>query len=152
MGLEFTVRRNLLVFKIACEPKKTCAGHPVATPKLIRVFHSAPGSLGPFYTSLPDPFTKYTAPEARTITAKSQPLRCHSTSTEPTTLTFFNSPTQIFDFSERCLSTPLIPHPPTSCVPAKMASFLPSCSTPSMTTLEAGNLRREYTFQHLLTT
>lgn len=48
-----TVRRNLLVFKIACEPKRTCAGHPLATPKLIRVFHSDPGSVGPFPTSLP---------------------------------------------------------------------------------------------------
>lgn len=48
-----TVRRNLLVFKIAYEPKRTCAGHPLATPKLIRVFHSDPGSLGPFHTSLP---------------------------------------------------------------------------------------------------
>lgn len=65
-----------------------------------------------------------------------------------TTSVFLNFPTQAFHINERSL-LPLIPHPPTSRIPAKMASVF----TPSMPTLEARNkpIYWEYTFQHLLT-
>lgn len=56
-----TFRRNLLVFKATCGPKKTSAGHQSL--ELTSHFHSGPGSLNPLYTSLPDPFTKYTVPD-----------------------------------------------------------------------------------------
>lgn len=142
------VGRNILVFFKAIQgPKKTTAGHQLATRESDTLFHSGPGSLSPVYTSLSSIhqitlLLLLTTTNSR-LEILPRSLCCHLVSTVTRPLLTF--PTKTFHFNQRSLLT-------SSLTPARWPLFYPPL-TPTKPTSEAGNksIFGEDTFQHLMT-
>lgn len=108
-------------FKATQGPKKTTAGHQLATLESDTLFHSGPGSLSPVYTSLSSihQITLLLTTTNSRLEILPRSLRCHlaSTVTRPL-ITFLNFPTQTFHFNQISLLT-------SSLTPSRWPLFYP---------------------------